>query len=157
MLAYVVAGIQAVQMSSGAPTVTSLEGASRHSVQPRSYADGAGQVGALWTAVDRETARCRCYGHAEGTTGEGEPSSGGVATVTSSTGGEARPRRPLASLVGPPSPEVGSWMTVVRGSRAASPHGTFSVAGHRRLRWRIWVDAFERPREHDRDARKVAL
>src|SRR5215212_8051764 len=34
--------------------VTSLEGASRHSVQPRSYADGAGQVGVQPTAVDRE-------------------------------------------------------------------------------------------------------
>jgi hypothetical protein len=32
----------------------SLEGASRHSARPRSYADGAGQVGVQPTAVDRE-------------------------------------------------------------------------------------------------------
>jgi hypothetical protein len=34
--------------------VTSLEGASRQSAQPRAYADGAGQVGVQPTAVDRE-------------------------------------------------------------------------------------------------------
>jgi hypothetical protein len=37
-----------------APAVTSLEGASRQSAQPRSYADGAGQVAVQLTAVDRE-------------------------------------------------------------------------------------------------------
>jgi hypothetical protein len=38
----------------GCLEVTSLEGASRQSAQPRSYADGAGQVGVQRTAVDRE-------------------------------------------------------------------------------------------------------
>src|SRR5215207_8638809 len=37
-----------------APAVPSLEGASRQPAQPRSYADGAGQVGTRPTAVDRE-------------------------------------------------------------------------------------------------------
>src|SRR5215208_1952889 len=63
------------------------------------------------------------------------------------------PKGSAQSLAGvEPSPDDGRKGAAAR----LPPHGTFS-AGHRRLRWRIWVDAFERPREHDRDARKVAL
>jgi hypothetical protein len=44
------------------------------------------------------TVRDRCYGHAEGTAGEDHAGSGVAAVVTSCTEGEARPRRPPASL-----------------------------------------------------------
>jgi hypothetical protein len=44
------------------------------------------------------TVRDRYYGHAEGTAGEGSAGSGLAAMVTAEPQGEARPRRPLASL-----------------------------------------------------------
>ena len=84
------------------PTIPSLEGASCSSVQPGCYVDGASQVRLRPTAVNRETARCRCYGHAEGTAGEDEVGSGVAATVTSSGDGRGSSRRPLASLASAP-------------------------------------------------------
>jgi hypothetical protein len=51
-----------------------------------------------------------------------------------------------------PSPDDGRV-----GQPLGCPSRPFAVAGHRRRRWWIWVDAFEGPRDHDRDACEVAL
>jgi hypothetical protein len=45
-----------------------------------------------------ETARCRCYGHAEGTAGEDPPATAWWRRLPARPEGEAHPRQPLASL-----------------------------------------------------------
>src|SRR5215211_5916259 len=85
-----------------APAVPSLEGASRHSVQPRSYADGAGQVGVQPTAVDRERPPdAGATGTWRARPARANRAPGWRRWSQAKPEGEARPRRPLASLAGP--------------------------------------------------------
>jgi hypothetical protein len=82
-----------------APAVTSLEGASRHSAQPRSYADGAGQAGMQPTAVDREgPLDAGATGMRRARPARTNPAPAGWRQSQAQPEGEARPRRPLASL-----------------------------------------------------------
>jgi hypothetical protein len=79
--------------------ITSLEGASRHSDQPRSYADGAGQVGVRPTVVDREgPPDAGATGTRRARPARANRAPGWRRWSQAKPEGEARPRRPLASL-----------------------------------------------------------
>jgi hypothetical protein len=82
-----------------APAVPSLEGSSRQSAQPRSCADGSGQVGVRPTAVDRK----RPPGAGATGTRRARPAGINRAPVwrrwsQAEPHSEARPGQPLASL-----------------------------------------------------------